>query len=225
MFSRSTALVTLLVVLTLMLANAASASACGFHSQRSIQQSLLNWRYPNASWVSGAIWSGQRAGDLPMPDRKRLTATGSERKFRDSMAMAAVTRALYALGAAFEPTTGERARPGISVVLQETMLWTRYPADGPLEFHVNGPHEADLVIVTDEPVVHAIEAGQLTVAAAVEAGYVRLYGPTEHHSGFLAAYGILGAEPLPKVDRLPLFVRMLLRGRAVDGGSPGQITQ
>lgn len=218
-FSRSRALATLLAILILTLANA--ASACGFHTRLSLQQSMLNLHYPNASWVSGAIWEGQQAGVLPMPDPKRLMATGSEREFRENIALVTMTRALYALGAALGSTTGEPDRPGISVVLQESLLWTRYPADGSFEFHVDGPQEGDLVIVTDEPVVLEIEAGRLTVARAVEAGYLRLYGSTEHQGGFLAAYGGLGAVPLPKVDSRALFGQMLKQDRARDKASSG----
>jgi hypothetical protein len=42
--------------------------------------------------------------------------------------------------------------------------------------HVAGPSSGDVVIVTDEPVVAALNEGQVTPQAARELGLMRLYG-------------------------------------------------
>jgi hypothetical protein len=188
----------------LFIASAASW-ACGFHSAQTIAQVTLNLRYPDALHVSGAVWSAQQAGSLPL-DRKRLRATGAERKLRESRAFLETSRSLYALGASFQRADAEEPRPDVALVLVETMLWTRYPNDGEIEPHVSGPEPADLVVVTDEPVVRAVADGQLAVAEALEQGLLRLYGPPDQTLAFAARFGDLGAEPLPPVDD-----RILLR--------------
>jgi hypothetical protein len=188
----------------LFIASAASW-ACGFHSAQTIAKVTLNLRYPDALHVSGAVWSAQQAGSLPL-DRKRLRATGAERKLRESRAFLETSRSLYALGASFERADAEETRPNVAVVLIETMLWTRYPASGGIEPHVTDPEPADLVVVTDEPVVRTIADGQLTVTEAMEQGMMRLYGTPEQMLAFAERFGDVGAEPLPPVDD-----RVLLR--------------
>ena len=143
--------VTQVVITLLVCAMPAVVGACGFHTQASISRALLSWSYPDASHVSGAIWSGQQAGVLDMPDPKRLMATGAERKFLDDAAFAAVMKALYALAEGFKQTPGEGAHASVAVVLLENMLWTRYPAPGVVEPHVSGPRSGDLVVVTEGP--------------------------------------------------------------------------
>jgi hypothetical protein len=183
----------------MLLATSAGTWACGFHTSQSLSQTLLNLRYPDALHVNGAVWSAQQAGSLPL-DRKRLRATGAERKLRESRAFLETSRSLYALGASFERADPEETRPDVALVLIETMLWTRYPNDGEIEPHVSGPEPADLVVVTDEPVVRAVGDGQLAVAEAMEQGLIRLYGPPEQALAFAERFGDLGAEPLPAVD-------------------------
>jgi hypothetical protein len=188
----------------LFIASAASW-ACGFHSAQTIAKVTLNLHYPDALHVSGAVWSAQQAGSLPL-DRKRLRATGAERRLRESRAFLETSRSLYALGASFERADAEETRPDVAVVLIETMLWTRYPTGGEIKPHISGPEPADLVVVTDEPVVRTITDGQLTVTEAMEQGMIRLYGTPEQTLAFAERFGDLGAEPLPAVDD-----RILLR--------------
>ena len=190
----------------LLLAASTGTWACGFHTSKSLSHTILNLHYPDALHVNGAVWSAQQKGLLPL-DRKRLQATGAERKLRESRALLETLRALHELGASFERVYPEETRPGMAVVLTETMLWTRYPAGGGIKPHVTDPEPGDLVVVTDEPVVRTIADGQLTVAEALEKGLIRLYGAPEQELAFAERYGRLGAEPLPAVDE-----RKLLRG-------------
>lgn len=192
----------------------ASALACGFHTQKSISQAMLNWRYPEALHVTGAIWRGQQAGVLEMPDRARLQATGAEREFRDNAAYMAAQRALYALGRALEESATGVPAPGVSVVLVETMLWTQIAADGGVEVHVDGPGEGQLVAVTDAPALHAIESGRLTLAEAARAGYLRLYGDPGRAETFLATHGAVGTAALPAPDPRTVFAKGLGRPSA-----------
>ena len=204
---QSCASATFLVIVLMMLANV--ASACGFHSPLGLRQTMLDWQYPGALWVNSAIMTGQESGALAKPNAKRLKATGAEREFRDNIAFAAVTRALRAFDVGFKARSEQSGHPDISLVLLDTMLWTRYSADGTMELHSGFAEVTDFVVVTGEPVIHAIESGQLTVAAAVEAGYMRLYGSNVQQNNFLSSYGLLGAKPLPKIDRRSLNVQML----------------
>jgi hypothetical protein len=69
--------------------------------------------------------------------------------------------------------------PVVSMVLIETMLWVRYkPARTTLDMipHADGPTNGDVVIVTDEQVVAALNEGRVTPQAARELGLLRLYG-------------------------------------------------
>lgn len=195
----------------LLLAASAGAWACGFHTSQSISQTLLNLHYPDALHVSGAVWSAQQAGSLPL-DRKRLQATGSERKLRESRAFLETLRALHALGASFERVHPDKTRPNLALVLIESMLWTRYTAGGGIESHVSNPEPDDLVIVSDEPVVRTIADGQMSVDEAIEKGLIRLYGSPAQELVFAERFGGLGAEPLPPVDGRKLL-RAALWGR------------
>jgi len=199
------------LVFLMLLAASAGTWACGFHTSQSLSQTILNLHYPDALHVNGAVWSAQEKGLLPL-DRKRLQATGAKRKLLDTRAYLETQRALYALGASFERAHPEDTRPGMALVLTETMLWTRYPAGGGIEPHVTDPESGDLVVVTDEPVVRTIADGQLTVTEALEKGLIRLYGSPEQELGFAERFGDFGAEPLPAVDDRKLL-RATLWGR------------
>jgi hypothetical protein len=195
-------------VIAVALLSVASAGtwACGFHKPETIAQGLLEWNYPDALHVDGAVWAGQQAGVLPMPDRRQLQASGTERKMLDTRAYLAALRALHALGAGFDQrNVPDDASSGKAVLLLETMLWTRFPAGGEVEPHVTGPEPGDLVVVTDDPVVGAIADGRLNLAEAMEQGFIRLYGTPEQERDFLERFGDLGDEPLPPMDARKLL--------------------
>ena len=186
----------------------AGVSACGFHTSQTIAKTMLNLHYPDALHVDGAVWSAQQAGLLPL-DLKRFQATGSERKILDARAYHETQKALYALGASFEQVSPQVARPGVSVVLTQTMLWTHYPAGGGTKPHLSGPEPGDLVVVSDAPVVRTIADGGLRVTEAMEKGLIRLYGTSEQQRAFMNSYGELGAKPLPAVDGRKLLKALL----------------
>lgn len=200
------------VALALLLAAVpAGTRACGFHSSQTIARTLLNLRYPDALHVDGAVWSAQQKGLLRL-DRARLQATGPERRMLDTRAYLEALRALFALGEAFGQTS-DAARLPVSLVLTESMLWTRYPADGGVNPHVTGPDPGDLVVVTDDPVLRAIAEGRLTVAEALDSGLVRLFGTSTQVHAFETSYGELGTKPLPRTDQRKLLEAMLWRQR------------
>ena len=184
-----------------------TATACGFHSKETIAKAFLNVTYPNALYVTGAIWSAQQAGLLPMPDPKRLRATGNERRRLDAKAYFEAINSLQSLGAAFNLFPNNETSK--AVVLVETALWTRYSEGGQTEFHAAGPRKEDLVIVTGTPVIHAIKRGNMPIGRAYKSGYLRLYGSPEQKNVFLAAYSNVGKTQLPETKSVHLRTMML----------------
>ncbi len=71
---------------------------------------------------------------------------------------------------------------GFTVVLLESMLWTRYAAGQEgfgVTVHVSGPGKNEAVLVTEGAVVRALNAGVITYDVAESQGLIRLYGPKE----------------------------------------------
>lgn len=180
------------------------AGACGLHQPQTIARTLLNLHYPDSLHVDGAVWAAQREGWLPL-DRKRLQATGAERKLLDTRAYFKTLQALQRLNQAFEQAASGEAQAGLALVLTETLLWTRFPASGAMQPHVKGPDADDLVVVSDEPVLRAIADGDLTVIAAIDKGLMHLYGSPEQERLFTEAYGTVGDQPLPAADNRRLL--------------------
>jgi nickel/cobalt exporter len=92
--------------------------------------------------------------------------------------------------------------PSVAIALIEPMLWTRYvstPDGVQVHHHVDCPVEGDLVAITDVPVIHAIEAGELTLADAEARGFLRLYGKEDAQRILLEVHGSHGSRPLPKI--------------------------
>ena len=180
--------------------------ACGFHTKESLAKAFLNFTYPNALHVTGAIWTGQQAGMLPMPDRERLQASGKRRRILDTRAYWETTRSLHSLGGAFDTVTGEQTPKAI--VLVETALWARYSGPGEIELHAVGAQAGDLVIVTGAPVLDTIKRGKLTISRALKSGYLRLYGTPEQQQAFLAAHGTIGESALPDVEQRQMITNI-----------------
>ena len=69
--------------------------------------------------------------------------------------------------------------PALSIVLVEPMLWCRVATEGgtlELAVHLDGPTRGDVVAVTEEPVIAAINSGSLSARDALSLGLFRLYG-------------------------------------------------
>lgn len=162
----------LVAFLSSVVAFAPAAWACGYHDAGSINRGMLNWAYPNALYVTSAVWKAQLDGLLWRDDRP------------------AATRALLGYGTAVKDLGRLRdglslARehdpddPSISLVLIGPMLWARLvPGDSGLELMADtkGPLSGDVVIVTDEPVIKALVEGHVAPQTAREMGLIRFYG-------------------------------------------------
>jgi hypothetical protein len=191
---RAAAFGTLAWVLTagaLMTSTAAESVACGYHDDVALARGALNWAYPDALHVVGAI-STAVAG-------RRLPAGTSARTGIGFLGYHATVRVLEQHARQLRMQGGETPRPAFALVLVEPMLWTRFtPEDGDrhLQAHVSGPQTGDLVVVSGEEVIRAIVDARLTVGEAWRSGLLRLYGTDEQIRSFLTIYdGVGGAAP------------------------------
>lgn len=152
------------------------ASACGFEDPKGADaaRGALNWIYPDAMHVTSAVWRAQLEGTILRDERPEAAkallgyrrAAADLSKLRDRLVLV---------------MDGE-AVPNLSILLIGPMLWTRFaPAEAGMSMvvHVDGPQTADIVIVTDEPVVAALASGRITPLAARQQGLLRFYGAPE----------------------------------------------
>jgi hypothetical protein len=196
------------LLLPLLLAGSPSVSqACGFHDPITLAKAFIALVYPDATHVDGAVWSAQKSGIIAMPDKERLLAAGPQRERLNKLAFFSALKSLKTLGSAMDKAAAGGKPVNVSLVLLETVLWTRYAnsaAGIETRTHITGAQDGDLVVVTDELVVHAIVQGKLAVNRAVELGLMRLYGSDEQENQFLAQFGSLGGAPMkaPPVSSL-----------------------
>jgi hypothetical protein len=170
-----------------LVASPPAALACGYHDDVSLARGVLNWVYPDALHVVGAISAAVSERRLPAvaPGRGMTGLSGYHATARDLRQYAALLRAQT-----------DEALPAFSLLLVEPMLWTRFvAADGRLsvQLHVAAPRPGDLVLVSGEAVVHAIANGRLTIGEAHRRGLVRFYGAPDQVARFLALYAGVGS--------------------------------
>jgi hypothetical protein len=153
---------------------------------------MLNWLYPNSLHVYAEIWRAQRAGELPSPD----AAQGSpDQRAPDLIAFEQAAHALKTLGDRFGSAASDVTSERFSLVLVESVLWTQFEfsgADQRVDIDASGPAKDDLVLVTGEPVLYAMESNTLTLSSAVETGLLKLYGDQARIEHFLSVFGDVG---------------------------------
>ena len=172
---------------------------CGFHDPTLFAQAMVNHTYPNALHVTWAIKQARQTGLLPPLDAARVTATGDKRRALDRAAFMQTMAALYAIGIAIDGLSEQGLEQPISVLILESMLWTRFSPDLPhvrQGMHAKGPEQGDVVLITEMPVVLAIQQGSLSIERAVELGVVRVYADDQRREALLARFGSIGTEPL-----------------------------
>lgn len=134
---------------------------------------LLNWAYPNALYVTSAVWQAENAGILP----PRVTV-----KSRDFAAYLRTIKALKSLSRLLShANTAGADAPAVSIVLIDKVLWIRFepkPGGFTVKVHADGPADGDVVIVTQGSVVQALTDSRLSVGVAEESGLLRYYGDT-----------------------------------------------
>jgi hypothetical protein len=147
-------------------ASSGGGSGCGYHSPVHVQRGMLNWIYPDALYVSTALWQGRQMGILP-----QRAANPDLLAYHKTVALLQQWRT--ALRDATDPP------PAFSIVFIDTMLWSRFaPAGGVLEVHIHqdGPQPEDVVVVSDEAVIAGILSGKIRTDDAVASGLIRIYG-------------------------------------------------
>jgi hypothetical protein len=209
------------------------SNACVEISALTLRQAFLNHLYPNALYVYGATWELQQKGVLPMPDRQRITAIGAERAAIDTRVKLEMFEALSALRIALDAA---RIRPhAVSLVLVERMHWVRYRTEGAIasllgeyssfEGEATGPGDGDLVVVTNEVVLRAMRAGDITIDRARELGVFRLYGTDARISTFIEDFGNIGGGRLPTPDPSQLVAGCQGEGLQLTAAGVAQIVE
>ena len=165
--------------------------ACGYDDPQSVSRGSLNWSYPNALYVIGAISREVAARRLPLANFDRGGVDLFGRKFK----LAATS--LEQFGAMLGAAPSRSLQTSVAVVLVEPMLWARFePTDDGwrIAVHVSGPGRGDLVMVTGEAVISEIAARHLTFRQAYARGIVRLYGEDAQIAAFVQNYQQVGAR-------------------------------
>lgn len=163
------------------------AAACGYHDTVNTRKGALNWIYHNCLHVRSAIWQAQAQGKLPACEAVNYQET---------------ERVLKVLGSRFSKLNTDDQTLSFSVVLVETVLWSQFQlSDSQLKMSIDtdGPLVGALVVVTDEPVLYAVETQELSLSIAVESGLVKLYGDPEQINKFLNVYGAIGDQSLTSI--------------------------
>ncbi len=147
--------------------------ACGFHDDVSIARGALNWTYPDALHVIGAISSAvaQKRLRTGHPTTTASDLFGSRYH--------ATAKALERFAELLGGGSDDAPALSFSLVLVEPMLWTHFEAGprGPrAQAHVSGPQSDQLVLVSGQNVIRAIANKELGIAEADRLGLIRLYG-------------------------------------------------
>jgi hypothetical protein len=189
-FRRSALTASLMAVVSM--ASPPAAHACGYHNDVTMARGLLNWVYPDALYVVGAMSRAVAEGRLPATSSTRAAPDLFGGRYRRTV------RSLEELGRRLRTASGGEPIPPLSLVLVEPMLWTRFaPEAGDLRtvLHVAAPQAGELVLVSGEAVIGEIARGRLSIAKAHEEGFLRVYGTLEQTSQFLLRYGAVGTGP------------------------------
>lgn len=153
-----------------------SSLACGYHSPQTIAWGILSRTFTNALQVRSALWRAERDGVLPPSQPQRMPPALAFRRASLSLRMLA------------DRLSEARARGGkpmhISVVLIDSMLWTRFVASSagyaPL-IDVPRAHDGDIVVVTASKVIEAMVRGSIDANLAEAHGLIRLYRQPQSH--------------------------------------------
>jgi hypothetical protein len=168
------------------------AVACGYHDDVSVARGVLNWVYPDALHVVGAVSTAVAERRLPPPGpmRSGRALLGYHRTVQ------ALTQHAQQLRRCRDALPCAHDGSAFSLLLIEPMLWTRYTWEGTdvqLQIHASGPQAGDLVVITGENVIRAIASNNLTIGDAYRSGMLRLYGTDGQVASLLASFGRVGS--------------------------------
>jgi len=182
--------------------------ACGYHDDVSIARGALNWTYPDALYVVGAI-------SAAVAERRLLHEPVAPDLFGSPYR--ATVKALEQLAVSL-PAARDVAPSPFSLVLVESMLWTRFDgeAEWHMQTHVAGPQAGDLILISGEDVIRAVGNGSLSIGEAHDRGLVRLYGNETEIARFLDAFkGVNGGHRLGSHDQAHDTRKLSLRPAAM----------
>jgi hypothetical protein len=146
------------------------AAACNYDGKLGANFAV---KYPRAVEVATALRDRSNAQLL---DAHLVAPT-----FVNMMGYHRAVRRLQRLRDALERAVHDRelARPGFSLLLVESGLWSRYAPDATgvsIAVHTAGPELADALIFTGEAVIEAIASGRLSVDEAFRRGLIVVDG-------------------------------------------------
>ena len=165
--------------------------ACGFHDDVSIARGALNWTYPDALHVIGAISTAVMEKRLP----HRMTESTAPDLFGSQYR--ATAKALERVGASL------RMASGATPPCRSRSSWSSRccgraskPLAGELrtQIHAQGPQPGDLVVISGQNVIRAIADDRLAIGEAHGLGLIRLYGSEKQIAAFLDAFRDAGRE-------------------------------
>jgi hypothetical protein len=174
---------------TLLVFSWSDGRACGFHDDVSIARGVLNWTYPEALHVIGAI-SAEVAQKRLLHREVELAAPGLF-----SAQYHATVKTLERLSGLLREAGG--GSPSFSLVLVEPMLWTRFEvgtSELRTQLHAAGPQAGDLVLISGQNVIRAVADGELAIGDARDRGLIRLYGNETQIARFLDVFKNVGRE-------------------------------
>ncbi len=180
-------LIRALMVGTVALGLPPGAVACGYHDDVSLARGVLNWVYPDALHVVGAIAKAVSERRLPVS-----TSGGGE---GNPWGYHHTVRSIDHYTQQLRAHSGGTRPPAFSLLLIEPMLWTRFAPEGgdlQAQVHVSAPRAGDLVLISGEAVIREIANSRLSIGGAYRRGLIRLYGTEEQVEFFLTRYEQVG---------------------------------
>lgn len=160
---------TLAVTAALLAMLARDAAGCGYHGALGDNFTAL---HPRSIEVAVALREAADAGkiDSEILAPKNMNLFGYHRAVRRLQQLG------DALTASLQSGTATSA---FTLLLVEAALWTRYVPEGPqvrTSVHADGPQDNDVVVVTGEAALAAIEAGTLSADEAFRDGLIVVSG-------------------------------------------------
>lgn len=175
-------------------AAAGPVSACAYDNEpQDLSIDTLDHYYPGAYGVVLAVVAARRDGTLTRlldPDAQKLFSFQRllhvVRSFEGQMRAAAREASV--------------APPATAVLLVESMLWVRLPADVAergAQVHVPHASPGDLVVVLGDDALAAIAGGKLDIATAEHKGFLNLQGAASAQADFRRVYANVGRSRAP----------------------------
>jgi len=164
--------------------------ACGYHDDVSIARGALNWTYPDALHVIGAISAAVMEKRLQLRDAEPVAAGLFGAQYH------ATAKSLELLAESLR-AVADAPPLSFSLVLIEPMLWTHFevtPGEVNMQIHVANPQPGDLILISGQDVIRAVAENELAVGEAHRRGLIRLYGNETQITAFLGAFRDVGRE-------------------------------